>query len=232
MSKENKKDNEPLSKSTKRNECDKEPEVLNTQGQPSAEQVDKTPSSSPDEGISRQMLAAIESLTTEFSDLNRTIESRLRYDKVKEESFERLYAELEDLKTNSAFEQIRPLYMDLILLFDRIENICQDIEQATSTPSPQKDVLKTLSDELLEILYRQGVELINTTNQTFDPSVQQAIGTQPTFSEIENNQIARVVRRGFRYQERILRAEEVIIKKYSSENSSVASSESRTGKGR
>lgn len=219
MSKENKKDNEPLSKSTKRNECDKEPEVLNTQGQPSAEQVDETPSSSPDERISRQMLAAIESLATEFSDLNRTIESRLSYDKVKEEAFERLYAELEDLKKNSAFEQNRPLYMDLILLFDRIENICQDIDGSTSTPSPQKDVLKTLSDELLEILYRREIELINTTSSMLDPSVQQAIGTQPTFSEVENNQIARVVRRGFRYRERIIRAEEVIIKKYSLENS-------------
>jgi molecular chaperone GrpE (heat shock protein) len=224
MSKENKKDNEPLSKSTKRNECDKEPEVLNTQGQPSAEQVDETPSSSPDERISRQMLAAIESLATEFSDLNRTIESRLRYDKVKEEAFERLYAELEDLKKNSAFEQISPLYMDLILLFDRIENIRQDIDGSTTAPSPQKDVLKTLSDELLEILYRRGVELINTTDQTFDPSVQQAIGAQPTFSEVEKNQIDRVVRRGFRYRERIIRAEEVIIKKYSPENSSASAS--------
>ncbi len=227
MNEENKKDNESLSQSAKRNECNQEPEVLNTQGHPSAEQVDEAPSSTQDEGMSQQMLTAIESLATEFSSLNRTIESRLSYDKVKEEAFERLYAELEDLKKNSAFEQLRPLYMDLILLFDRSENIRQDIDGSTTAPSPQKDVLKTLSDELLEILYRRDIELINTTDSMFEPSVQRAIGIQPTSSEIENNQVARVVRRGFRYREHILRAEEVIIKKYSPENSSASASESQ-----
>ena len=227
MSKENKKDNEQLSQSVKRNECDKDPEVLNTQGQPSAEQVDEAPSSTQDEGMYQQVLTAIESLATELSSLNRTIESRLSYDKVKEEAFERLYAELEYLKKNSDFEHIRPLYMDLILLFDRIENIRQDIEESTATPSSLSDVLETLSDEILEILYRREIELIKTADSTFDPRVQQAIGTQPTSSEVENNQVAGVVRRGFRYRERILRAEEVIIKKYRSENNSVSESQNK-----
>ena len=227
MSEEHKKDNEPLSQSTKTNECDKESEVLNTQGQPSAEQVDEAPSFPQDEGIYPQVLTAIESLATEFSSLNRKIERRISYDKVKEEAFERLYAELEDLKKNSEFENIRPLYMDLILLSDRIENIRQDIEESTATPSSLTDVLKTLSDELLEILYRREIELIKTADSTFDPRVQQAISTQPTSSEVENNQVAGVVRRGFRYRERILRAEEVIIKKHSQENSSASMPESQ-----
>jgi len=222
MSEENKKDHEPLAQSKNKNEYDIEPEVLNNQEQPPDEQVEETPSSPQDEAISRQMFTAIESLATEFSSLNRTIEKRLSYDNVKEEAFERLYAELEDLKKNSAFEQLRPLYMDLILLFDRIENIRQNTNQSATTISPLPDVLKTLSDELLEILYRRGVEPIKTTDSTFDPSVQQAIGTQPTLFEVENNQVAHVVRRGFRYGERIIRAEEVIIKKYSSENNSVS----------
>jgi len=219
MTKENNKHNEPLAQSKNKNEYDTEPEVLNNQEQPPDEQVEEMPSSPQDEAISRQMLTAIESLVTEFSSLNRTIENRLSYDNVKEEAFERLYAELEDLKKNSAFEQLRPLYMDLILFFDRIENIRQNTNQSATTMSPLPDVLKTLGDELLEILYRRGVELINITDSAFDPSVQQAIGTQQTFSEVENNQVARVVRRGFRYGERIIRAEEVIIKKYSPENS-------------
>lgn len=223
MSKENKKDNESLSQSTRRNERDQETEVLDTQEQPSAEQVDDARSFPQDEGIFRPVLTAIESLATEFSSLNRTIESRLSYDEVKEEAFERLYAELEDLKKSSSFEQSRPLYMDLILLFDRIENIRQNTDSSTTTMPSFSDVLKTLSDELLEILYRRGVELINTKDSTFDPSVQQAIGTQPTFSEVENNQVSRVVRRGFRYRERILRPEEVIIKKYSPDRSTSAS---------
>jgi molecular chaperone GrpE len=226
MSEAHKNANESFPQSTEKNERNNEPIAPANQGQQPVEHVDDTPSSPQAEEGHQQVLAAVEGMEVELASLNRMVESRLRYDQVKEEAFERLYAELEDLKKNAAFEQLRPLYMDLILLFDRIENIVQDTGQSPITTALLSDVLETLSDELLEILYRREIEPINATG-TFDPSVQQAIGTQPTAVEAENNQVARVVRRGFRYQDRILRAEEIIVKKYSATDRLVSTSEAQ-----
>jgi molecular chaperone GrpE len=226
MSKAQKTDNKPPAQSASacvpsdwgESECRMAPNALDTRGQSSAEQVDESPSSPQDEGVNQQMLAALSNLDTKLASLNRTVENRLRYDKVKEAAFERLYVELDDLKRNAAFEQLRPLYVGLILLFDRIENISQETE-------PLSEVLQTLSDELLELLHRQEIEPIRATQCAFDPSVQQAIGIELTDVEDENNQVARVVRKGFRYRNRILRAEEVIVKKYRSPNGSAPTPE-------
>ncbi|MBV9929094.1 MAG: nucleotide exchange factor GrpE [Acidobacteria bacterium] len=160
-----------------------------------------------------QLLATLTEMSAELSVLNSTIEGRLRYDKAKEEAFERLYAELDEMKRNSAFEQARPLYTDLILLFDRIEGARQELARDGSEAPAVLPLLETLSEELLEVLARREVEVLRTSAE-FDPSLQRAVGTQPAPDEAGNNGVARVLRRGFRYRDRILRPEEVIVMKY------------------
>ena len=205
---------QPLEESEK----NRESETPDTNNQKYIEQFDEGCLTSECEAKQQQIFGAIDSLATEMSSLNQIIQERLSYDRTKEEAFERLYVELGDLKKNSKFEQIRPIYMDLILLFDRIENISADMSHSMAS-SPLSDILKTLSDELLEILYRREVELVSTTDR-FDPSIQKVIDIQSNCIEDENNQVVRVVRRGFRYRSQILRAEEVVIKRYSPGNGS------------
>lgn len=194
---------------------DQEPNTTNNSEHSSVESADESSSPIPDKKTEQQLLVTLTEISAELSSLNLTVESRLNYDKVKEEAFDRLYAELEALKRNSAFEHIRPLYIDLILFFDRVESIRQDTSQSPNVSPTLSNLLETLSDELLEILYRREVEIINMTSSTFDPTVQRAIGTQPASDETENNYVATIVRRGFKYRDRILRPEEVIVKKYS-----------------
>ena len=168
--------------------------------------------------IHPQLIETLTEISAELSALNSTVENRLQYDKLKEEAFERLYAELEELKRDAAFQNVRPLYSDLILFFDRIESTRLELAQSTPEASSLSHLLETLSDELLEILLRREVEAIQTTLSSFDPTVQRAIGTEPVSIEADNNQVARVVRKGFKYRDRILRAEEVIVKKYCEPN--------------
>lgn len=193
------------------------------QGQSPKGKMEIETSASQGTEIGQQLLTTLTEISAELSTLNSTIESRLRYDKVKEEAFDRLYAELEEMKRNSAFEYIRPLYSDLILLFDRIENTRYNIGQSAPETSNLSHLLETLSDELLELLYRREIETIQTTLSTFDPTIQRAIGTEPVSVDVENNQIVRVVRRGFKYRDRIIRPEEVIVKKYSPTNDKASS---------
>ena len=112
--------------------------------------------------------------------------------------------------------------MDLILLYDRIDSARQDTAWESLAKPSSLDLLQTFSDELLEILSRREIELIRTDDSPFDPSIQQAIGTQSTSVEVEDNRVDRVVRRGFIYRGQVLRAEEVVVKKYSATSSSAS----------
>lgn len=157
-----------------------------------------------------QVLSMLNNLQSNFSSLVQVVSSRLSYDKTKEAAFDRLYQEMEELKQDQELNQLRPLYIDLILHFDRMESIYRH-----GAVSPElTEILKTLSGELIEILYRRGVEPLYTTSEFFDPKTQKAIKVEPTNNPAEDNRIIDIVRHGFRLKEMILRPTEVIIKKY------------------
>lgn len=161
-----------------------------------------------------QMIAMLSNLTQGMNSLFQVITNRLSYDKAKEDAFDRLYREMEDLKKDQELAQLRPLYIDLILLIDRMNTIYKDMLD-TGLVSPELiNVLKTLSAELVEILYRRGVEPIYSTSDTFDPKIQQVVEIIATQNPNEDGQIVEIVRHGFKYQEVVLRPEDVVIKKY------------------
>jgi molecular chaperone GrpE (heat shock protein) len=158
------------------------------------------------------ILAGVEALANQVSGIEHAVQERLRYDKTKEEAFERLYGELDQVKRNTAFEAIRPLYMDLILLYDRIDNARRDLRERSGADVSQ--FLGSIAEELLEVLYRREVEVMDGSPTLFDPTLQRAIGSEPTPVEAEHNQVCRIVRRGFRHGGRVLRPEEVVVKRH------------------
>lgn len=164
--------------------------------------------------LEQSLLQELDDLQSEVAELRKVIEERLAYDRVKEEAFDRLYVEVEEVRQDRTFQQVRPLLIDLLLLYDRIEQGMQQIYGERVSRSDVAQLLKSLSEELLEILYRREVETIVAPSSTFDRTLQQAVSLQPTTFESEHNQVVRVVRRGFRYRNRILRPEEVIVNSY------------------
>lgn len=159
-----------------------------------------------------QILFGINTLLEQVAVLQKVVEEHLPNDRVREEAFNRLYAEVEEVRQERSFQHMRPLLMDLILLSDRLESSLQYLERKDQSEVVQ--LLKSFRDEVLEILYRRGVEVIRVGSATFDRSLQQALRFQPTAIAEEHNQVARVVRRGFHYGQRILRFEEVIVNTY------------------
>ena len=172
--------------------------------------IDSTPHSERDtnvvlEGVS----ASINLLRGQLDDLASTVTSRLSYDQTKEQAFDRLYTELDALKRNAALDSIKPLLLDLILLYDRMEHARQLAANAQGTLSTE--ILQSFIHELLEVLYRREVSLIEAGPSTFDYNQQKAIGVVDVTDPAEHQRVHKVVRRGFRLGERTLRAEEVIV---------------------
>ena len=85
----------------------------------------------------------------------------------------------------------------------------------TSTVSVQGTVstetLQSFIHELLEVLYRREVSLIEAGPSSFDYNQQKAIGVVDVTDPAEHQRVHKVVRRGFRLGERTLRPEEVIV---------------------
>ncbi|WP_124726335.1 nucleotide exchange factor GrpE [Staphylospora marina] len=162
----------------------------------------------------QQVLSMLSALQQNFSSLLQVVTNRLSYDKTKEAAFNRLYQEMEELKQDQELNQLRPLYIDLILLIDRMNNIYNDKLEAGNQNPELVSILQTLSHEVLEILYRRGVELIVAPGSKFDPKIQQVVEVIPTNNPAEDNQVVHMVRHGFRYKDVVLRPEEVVIKKY------------------
>ncbi|MBV2137118.1 MAG: nucleotide exchange factor GrpE [Candidatus Thiodiazotropha sp. (ex Ctena orbiculata)] len=186
---------------------DSDPETNNI---PDAE-VSQTDTPNKDIEVVLQELADVK---TQLASLKQEIIERLRYDETKERAFERLYTELDELKRDAAFNQLRPLYTDLILLFDRIDNLSESLPHDAVPAVDYVNTLKTFRDELRELLSRRGVDMIQTNQPEFDSAWQRAVGTEDTVNDHDDGHVARVVRKGFAAEDRLIRPEEVIVKRF------------------
>jgi molecular chaperone GrpE len=163
--------------------------------------------------VTIESLARLESSVDQIKAL---IAKRLSFDKTKEKAFERLYVDLDNQREDRIFSLVRPICFDLILLHDRLVNALRDKEEAIV----DSEFMVSVIEELIEILARQGVDIINSTSEIFDPSQQQAIGIDVAMTPVDHNRVSSVVRKGFRHGSRVIRAEEVTILSYDAGGSS------------
>jgi molecular chaperone GrpE (heat shock protein) len=163
---------------------------------------------------------SINAMTDDLRVLRQEFEARIRHDDSKERAFQRLYNELDDLKRNANDEALRPMYLDIILLLDRIHKLEDEtIEHPNANPDVH-DILDTLSQEVLEVLARRGVELIQPSSKIFEKSNQRVVGTVQSSDQKKENHIDRVTRSGFVCNGLLIRPTDVIIYVYQKEERS------------
>jgi molecular chaperone GrpE (heat shock protein) len=109
----------------------------------------------------------------------------------------------------------RPILLELVLLHDNLERA---IEWARGSGELSvKDVvnrLEILQIELLEVLSRKDVWPFEEHPTSLDPKLHRTVKTIPTAESNENNTVAQILRTGFFWGEKVLRPEEIAIKKY------------------
>jgi len=146
-------------------------------------------------------------LTATIQSIRKNVETKVLKDKTKEEAFERLYEELDAFKRNKAFEDNRPLFIDLILFYDRIQATKQEIANNYC------EIIDSICEELQEILLRREIKIIKNHSEYFNPTYQRAVSTSKVDSFDLNNKVIHVLREGFEYKGNILRPQEVVIGK-------------------
>lgn len=151
--------------------------------------------------------AAFES---ELRELRNLMDERLRRDETKEEAFRRLYSDLETFKQWATAYQFRPLYLDIILLMDRLDILIG----SHRAEDPCCAALTSVHAELSEILARRGVNESMSVSNLFDPKLQHAVDVAQTEDSEQHHTVAQVLRPGYETEGGILRPADVVVRKY------------------
>ena len=134
--------------------------------------------------------------------------------------FDSLHAELLNYRDNFIRDTLqRPFIHDLVLLFDDLTELAKQLETTAEEQKARgpvgrwRDNLQNAIHSLLEILHRFEVKEVET-KETFDRTVHRAVCFEPTDCEQEDGQVMARVRRGFIWRDKLIRPEEVIVKKF------------------
>lgn len=146
------------------------------------------------------------------------IQSRLEYDAVKEKAFDKLYEEMRRQKEGSDLldRAVKPVLSDLLLLYDSMKNFESSFinNQSLNSEDAMRN-FKYIMDELMEILYRQEVTPIDENlSEFFNSKLQKATKTENAESKEDDFKIVSIVRRGFVWRDKVLRPQEVVIKRF------------------
>ena len=163
-----------------------------------------------------QILAIISDSNEKLTQLIQLFEEKISKDETKGMLFEKLHDELSRYREDFVFNKIlRRLFLDLITLFDRINDVKRYYSLSQSEPKDVLDNLESFCKEIVQILKNQDVALIEEKVKKFDEKFQEAIETELTDKPEEELEIAEVIKRGFIYRGRILLRPEIVkVKKY------------------
>lgn len=175
-----------------------------------------------------RIATATENVPQLLADARHTLESR---NVVSKAMFEALHTELKTYKDAFILESVlRPVIRDLISVYD---DMIENHRQLTSTIASFDDqengeVAMILINKMrhaathldhnvhfiLEVLERLDVSLNPVSTGKLDKRTQKAVSVEQTENQDEDQDLVRVAKRGFQWKDRIMRPEEVVIKKW------------------
>ena len=156
---------------------------------------------------------SFDAIADEVSALRGAIAKQVEGGSVQQKAFDTLYEELKQYKEDFIFQNEKSLLLDLLLFYDSLNWFQTSLIKKEMSPEVVADSFQYLLDEILEVLYRRDV-LPMEESTSFDRKRQKVIKTVPAESKDEDYGIHNVLKRGFTRAGRVLRAEEVIVRRY------------------
>lgn len=159
--------------------------------------------SSEDEGPS---LADIASL---IEDLRQKFDEKIAVDEHKNGLFDKLYKERDEYKNDLYGKLLKPFIMGSIGIINDLRLYVSKMD--TYDVERSLNYLKTLPDDIEELLENNGVELYSEESETFNPRTQRAKKIVPTEDASLNNTIAERIEKGYSWNGVVLRPEMVAV---------------------
>ncbi len=146
-----------------------------------------------------QLMQDVAQLTQEVAQLRDLFLRRLMEDKQRGKLYDAVVEQNAALTKLLEERSNETFVRELLLVCDRIEAANSD-----------SDFVRSILDELLEVLSRRGVTRIDEL-ATFNPRLHSIVGTVPVTDGWSGDRILGVRRNGYTIQGRLLRASEVIV---------------------
>jgi len=88
------------------------------------------------------------------------------------------------------------------------------IDPATTDPMTLHKGIEMVEQKVNKVLSAAGLEIINPVDQTFDPTVHEAVSTAPALSKEDDHTVATVFQVGYRFNGQLLRPARVVVKQW------------------
>jgi molecular chaperone GrpE len=132
----------------------------------------------------------------------------------------RLAAEYDNFRKRTAKERVEAgargqaeLVSKLIDALDDLSRFAH-IDPATTDPQTLHKGIELVEQKMLKTLGAAGLELINPLDQTFDPTLHEAVATEPALSPEDDHTVGKVFQPGYRFNGQLLRPARVVVKQW------------------
>lgn len=163
-----------------------------------------------------QSALTFDAIAAEVSALKEAIADRKESEAAQQKAFDTLYEELKQYKEDFLYQNEKALLLDLLLFYDSLNWFQSSLVKKEMSPEVIADSFQYLIDEMVELLYRRDV-LPMDASEAFDRKRQKVIKTVATATEEDDYTIDSILKRGFTRGGRVLRAEEVVVRRFQSE---------------
>lgn len=123
----------------------------------------------------------------------------------------RTQAELENFRKQTMKRQTEALSRAAEGLVTELLPVLDAFDAARSH-APDSDEVDALWSSLWGVLSKQGLERIDATDETFDPNLHEAVSTLPATDDHEEGTVATIMRTGYVFKGRVLRAAMVAVR--------------------
>ena len=101
-------------------------------------------------------------------------------------------------------------------LLDALDDLSRfaHVDPATTDSKTVVEGVAMVERKMLKALSAIGLEVINPMDQTFDPSIMEAVATEPALSREDDHVVARVYQHGYLFNGQLLRPARVVVKQW------------------
>jgi molecular chaperone GrpE (heat shock protein) len=147
--------------------------------------------------------------------LTQLFQAKILDDESKAELLRKLYEDLARYRDDFLFNHlIAGIFDDLIRLDDRLDDTLAPETVESLNRADLIDRLTRFQGQVQKVLRLHGVEIVSSTDGSFDPAIQEAVDAVPVATTEDDQRVLRVRRRGYAYRGRVLRPEKVVVGRY------------------
>ena len=132
----------------------------------------------------------------------------------------RLAAEYDNYRKRTAKERLeaeaRGQAQLVNKLLEAIDDLARfaDVDPASTDAMTLHKGIEMVEQKMLKALNAAGLELINPVDQTFDPTLHEAVTTEPALSAEDDGTVGKVFQLGYRFNGQLLRPARVVVKQW------------------